>query len=389
LNQEAFSVMIPDMRRLHRYLLAEMVLPFGMALFLISFLLLTKQLLNLVDLVLKNGVPVTTVLTLVAYIIPATFAITVPMSLLVAVLLALGRLASDMELVALRAGGVSLSRLYTPVIWLGLASSLGMLVFNEVALPRFNAAYKELFYTVLRQRSDVALQERIWVKDFEGMILYVDAKDPETKELIGVTIIRPEQPGQALQWIRARRGKVLSDSTGFRVYLDLYDGTLQILGGARGEDLTTMNFNYSRVDLDLEGKLSQIRGTDREPSEMTMRELWRDTSRMPPADPRRPHWLTEMHKKASIAFACLFFLLCGLPLGTLTRRGGRILGFVFALSIIFIYYLLLSIGQTFGDEARLPGWLAMWIPNFAMGLLAWWAGFSAFKERGLFAFARS
>jgi lipopolysaccharide export system permease protein len=310
------------------------------------------------------------------------------MSLLVAILLALGRLASDMELVALRAGGVSMGRLYPPILGLGLVFSVGMLAFNETALPRFNEAYKLLFYDVLSQRSDVALQEKIWVKDFEGMLVYVDSKDPETKELVGVTIIRPEQPGQALQWIRARRGKLLSDPSGYRVFLDLYDGTLQTLGDERGEDLTTLAFSYSRFDLDLGGALSQIRDNDRQPSEMTMREIDTSTKAMAPSDPRRPHWLTEMHKKAAIPFACLFFLLCGFPLGTLTRRGGRMLGFVFAISLIFIYYVLLAVGQNLGDDGFLPAWLAMWIPNLAMGCLAWWAGWSAFKERGLFAFAR-
>jgi lipopolysaccharide export system permease protein len=376
------------MRRLHRYVLAEMVLPFGLALSLISFLLLTKQLLNLVDLVLKNGVPLVTVLQLVAYIVPATFAITVPMSLLVAILLALGRLAGDMELVAMRAGGVGLGRLYPPILGLGLVFSLGMLVFNETALPRFNAAYKQLFYEVVSQRSDVALQEKIWVKDFEGLLVYVGSKDPETRELQDVTIIQPEQPGQALRWIRARRGKLLSDPSGYRVFLDLYDGTMQIVGGLRGEDLTTLSYQYSRLDLDLGGQLSRIRESDRDPTVLTMRETWAEAKAMPPGDARRPHWLTEMHKKAAIPFACLFFLLCGFPLGTLTRRGGRMLGFVFAISLIFTYYVVLNISQNYSDDGRLPAWFAMWIPNLVMGSLAWWAGAGAFRERGLFSFGR-
>jgi lipopolysaccharide export system permease protein len=122
---------------------------------------------------------------------------------------------------------------------------------------------------------------------------------------------------------------------------------------------------------------------------MTIREISKNADAMAPTDSRRAHWLTEMHKKIAIPFACLFFLLCGFPLGTLTRKGGRMMGFVFAISLIFAYYLLLSLGQTYGDDARVPAWLAMWIPNLVMGVVAAWAGWSAFKERGLFAFGRS
>ena len=388
LPPEGFSLKMAPMRRLHRYVLEEMVLPFGMALTLISFLLLMNKLLTLVDLVLKHGVAISTVLELIVYVMPATFAITVPMSLLVAVLLALGRLASDLELVALRSGGVSLAKLYPPVLALGLVFSLGMLAFNEEVLPKANEAYKVLFYDVLRQRSDVALQEKTWVKDFEGMTLFVEEKDPLTKDLRGVTILRPEQPGQPLQWIRSRRGKLVSDPKTYRVYLDLYSGTMQMLGGNKEEDLTELAFQFSRLDLDIGGALSQIQGNDRQPQEMTLVEIQAAVDKMPPADPRKPHFLTEFHKKIAIPFACLFFLLCGFPLGTLTRKGGRMLGFIFAIGLIFVYYLLLSLGQTYGDDGRLPAWLAMWLPNLAMGGLAAVAGWSAFKERGIFAFAR-
>jgi lipopolysaccharide export system permease protein len=376
------------MKRIHTYVLGELVLPFFMSLGLVSFLLLMEKVLSLVDLVLKNGVPVSTVLELIVDIMPATFAITVPMSLLVAVLLALGRLASDLELVALRAGGISLARLYPPLLALGLVFSLGMVAFNETLLPNANESYKVLLYEVLRQRSDVALQEKAWVKDFEGLVVYVESRDPQTHELSGLTILRPAQAGQPLQWIRAKHGRLVSDPGGYHLYLDLFNGNMQSLGGKRGEDFTSVDFQSSRMDLDIEGVLSQIQDKDRQPQEMGMADIWSAVQAMPPGDPRRPHYLTEMHKKAAIPFACLFFLLCGLPLGTLTRKGGRMLGFILAIGLIFLYYLLLSLGQTYGDDGRLWPWLAMWLPNLAMGGIALAAGRAAFRGSGVFAFSR-
>jgi lipopolysaccharide export LptBFGC system permease protein LptF len=65
------------------------------------------------------------------------------------------------------------------------------------------------------------------------------------------------------------------------------------------------------------------------------------------------------------------------------------LGFVMAIFIIFAYYIVLSVGQTYGDDGRLPGWAAMWMPNLVMGLLALAAGYGAFREKGIFAFARA
>lgn len=377
------------MRLIHRYILKELVGPFLMALGLITFLLLMNRLLTLVDLVLKHGVPFFTVMKLILYILPATFAITVPMSLLVAVLIALGRLASDLELVALRASGLSLSKLLGPLLVLGVVLSFGMLAFNEYVLPSANLSYKVLFYDIVSKRSNVALQEKAYVKDFEGLIIYVDSKDAKNGILRDLTILKPAQGAEPLQWIRASWGRVISETEGFKVYLDLHNGTVQFLNGPKGADLTQLLFEQSRVDLDIGGALKQLQGGDRQPQEMSLREISASASKMPAADPRRWHWWTEFHKKIAIPFACLAFVLAGFPLGTLTRRGGRLLGFSFAIGLIFIYYLLLSLGQTYGDDGRMLPVLAMWMPNIGMFGLAATLSWMVFQERGIFTFARA
>jgi lipopolysaccharide export system permease protein len=376
------------MRLLHRYILRELLLPFVLALSLISFLLLMNHLLALVDLVLQNGVSFFVVFKLITYILPATFAITVPMSLLVAVLVALGRLASDLELVALRASGISLARLLLPLAVMGLLLSFGMLAFNEYVLPGANLSYKVLFYDVVSKRSNVALQEKTYVKDFEGLIIYVGSKDPNGEILRDLTILKPAQDKEPLQWIRASWGRVISEAQGFKVYLDLHDGTVHFLNGPLGEDLTQVLFQQSRVDLDIGGALKQLQGQDRQPQEMSLRDIATETAKMPPGDERRWHWMTEFHKKIALPFACLTFVLAGFPLGTLTRKGGRLLGFSFAIGLIFLYYLLLSLGQTYGDDGRLAPLLAMWMPNIGMLGLAAVLSWMVFQERGIFTFAR-
>ncbi len=376
------------MRLLHRYILKELIGPFCMALSLITFLLLMNRLLTLVDLVLKHGVPFFTVMKLIVYVLPATFAITVPMSLLVAVLIALGRLASDLELVALRAGGLSLARLLAPLLVLGLVLSLGMLAFNEYVLPGANLSYKVLFYDIVSTRSNVALQEKAYVKDFEGLIIYVGSNAAKTCILHDWTNLTPAQGQEPRQGIRSSWGRVISEAEGFKVYLDLHNGTVQFLNGPKGADLTQVLFEQSRVDLDIGGALNQLQGNDRQPQEMSLREIAAVAGKMPAADTRRWHWWTEFHKKIAIPFACLAFVLAGFPLGTLTRKGGRLLGFSFAIGLIFIYYLLLSLGQTYGDDGRLLPVLAMWLPNLGMFTLAGALSWMVFQERGIFSFGR-
>jgi lipopolysaccharide export LptBFGC system permease protein LptF len=309
--------------------------------------------------------------------------VTVPMSLLVATLVALGRLSADMELVAIKAGAVSLSKLMLPLVCLGLAFSLAMLAFNELVLPQAIHGYQTLYYDIVSQRSSVVIQENTYISDFENLILHVGSKDPNSDRLGNLTVIKLATDKEPLQWIQARWGRLVSDKANFRVYLELHDGTAQFLGNAGTSELTTFSYDGSTVDLDIAGTLRQVQGKDRQPQEMTIREIAGKLDSMPPSDHDRFHYAVEMHKKIAIPFACLVFVLIGFPLGVLVRKGGRMLGFILAIALIFIYYLFLSVGQTYGDDGRLASWLAMWLGNIALASAGIPLAWAALREKNV------
>jgi lipopolysaccharide export system permease protein len=74
-------------------------------------------------------------------------------------------------------------------------------------------------------------------------------------------------------------------------------------------------------------------------------------------------YLVEIHKKYSIPFACVAFVLIGIPLGIMARRGGAIIGFGFALIFFLLYWIFLILGEDLADRTLLDPWLAMWLPN--------------------------
>jgi LPS export ABC transporter permease LptF len=368
------------MRLTSKYMLKELVFPFLLALGIISFLLIANKLLTLVDLMLKYKVHPWVVLKLVAYILPATFAITVPMSLLVAVLMAFGRLGSDFELTALKAGGVGPWALFKPVLAAGLALSLGMLAFNEFVLPRANLGYKILFYDILRTRTNVVIQEGTYIREFEGLIFHVGKKHPSGR-LEDLTVFLLPKGQTPLQVVTARRGRLVSDPATLRVYLEMDSGQVQATAADDPLAFTQMGFNRAVVDVDIQGGLRQVQGVDRKPQEMPVRELVRRIAAMPAQDVNRPGWQVEMHKKVSIPFACLAFSLVGSGLGALTRRNGRMLAFVYALALIFAYYVCLSLGETWGYRGSVAPWLGMWMPNLVLFAGGLWLARAAALER--------
>ncbi len=76
----------------------------------------------------------------------------------------------------------------------------------------------------------------------------------------------------------------------------------------------------------------------------------------------------EIHKKFSIPFACIVFVLVGAPLGMRARRGGLAAGFL-SVAFFLFYYLCLIGGEQLADRGLMPVWLSMWLPNVALGLL--------------------
>ena len=98
-------------RILYRYTLREMLAPFALGLTIFTFVLLLARLLRLIELVVNRGLPATQVSQLFLYLLPAFLEVTVPMAMLLAILVAFGRLSADSEITALRSSGVSLLQL--------------------------------------------------------------------------------------------------------------------------------------------------------------------------------------------------------------------------------------------------------------------------------------
>ena len=162
------------LRLMDRYVLREVVGPLGLGFLLYTFILLIRFLFQSAEMIIRQGLPVVTVGKLLVFTLPNILVLTIPMSLLFAVLVAIGRLASDSELVAMRASGISLLRLYRPILLLaGLLTAVN-LVLMLVALPWGNAALQALSMEILtRGGTQAMVQPRVFHEEWRGKVLYV------------------------------------------------------------------------------------------------------------------------------------------------------------------------------------------------------------------------
>lgn len=213
------------MKILDRYVWKELVTPFLLGLTVFTFLLLLDRIFDLIDLIINKGVPVHLVVLLLVYISPAILVLTIPIGFLLAILVAFGRLSADMEIVALKACGVSALRLLRPVVLFGLATTAltGYLMIE--AVPRANYAFKSLVFDILRNQASVGIKERVFNDTFGNFVIYVDEIAPDQVRLRNVFVSDERKPEEQ-RLITAHEGRLLSDDVNRRVTLRLLDGAI-------------------------------------------------------------------------------------------------------------------------------------------------------------------
>ncbi len=370
------------MKILDRYVWKELAFPFVLGIFIFTFLLLLDKIFDLTDLIINKGVPVHLVLLLLTYIMPAFLVLTIPIGFLLAILIAFGRLSADMEIVALKASGVSPLRLLRPVVVFGIGTAAVTAVLMIEAVPRANYAFKSLIFDILRTQASVGIKERIFNDTFGQFVIYVEEMAPDRMGLRNVFVADERKPDE-LRVITGREGRLITDEANQRITLRLIDGTVHETVPRTFQKYRQVMFRLYDLTLTLENPLVSESGAPKGDREMTLTELHQSAADAARTGGNPNAYLVEIHKKYAIPTACLVFALVGVPLGIRTHRGGRWAAFVVLLPIVLFYYVFLTVGETMGDAGRLPPWAAMWTPNLVVGALGLYLFQASLRERPL------
>jgi lipopolysaccharide export system permease protein len=368
-------------RILHRYVFREIVVPFAFGLSVFTFILLIARLLKLIELVVTRGVPVINILRLLTYIMPAFLEVTVPMAMLLAILVAFGRLSADSEMVALRSSGLSLYQLVPPVAIFDALATTATAALSVYARPWGNRSLRTALFEMARIRASAGIKPQVFNDDFPGLVIYAEGVDATADRLRHV-LISDERDGAQRNTIFARDGTMISDPGTQMVTLRLRDGFIHTADARAGTEYQTQ-FEFYDVNLDLRQMLAGARQRERDPKELSVGQLERAMAEKRAAGlPFIPE-LVEYHRKFSIPFACIVFGLAAVPLGVQPVRAARARGFALSLVMIFTYYVLLSIGQALAEQALVAVPVGLWLPNVVFAVLGGYLFAQAARERTL------
>lgn len=355
-----------------RYIVKEITIPFLMGLVIFTFVLLMNQILRLTELIVNRGVSILVVLKLFLYILPSFLVVTIPMALLLATLMAFGRLSADNEIVALKTNGISLYRMIIPVIGVSFITYLITGFIMTTALPWGNQSFKSLVFNIIRTKATMGIKERIFNDDFDGLVIYVnEVLSSNSNNLRGIVISDSRTSKKALvqepRLIVAQEGTLIPDSQSLKVILRLKNGSIHVLG----KDKNTYNkTDFPSLDLVLnmqEGLMKEKR-TKIGFREMSIKELMAAIKEHKQKNIDYLSPLVELYKKFSIPFACLIFGILGTSLGVRTRRSEKATNFVISLGFILLYYIFLSAGEPLGKQGKISPLLSMWAPNIFFGI---------------------
>src|SRR5215468_1141569 len=212
-------------RVLDRYLIAELISPFCFGLALFTFFLIIDRIYHLTELVITKGVPFHLVLQLLVFMMPSFLAHTLPMALLVAVLLAGGRLAGDLEIIAFKAAGVSVLRLFRPVVAAAVVIMGATSLLTLVVIPLANEEFQRQLFRILQTRAASGLQERVFNTTFGDVIIYLEDVSASQVALRGL-LVSDERDPKISRIITAREGRLLTDEKNRRITLRLMNGAV-------------------------------------------------------------------------------------------------------------------------------------------------------------------
>lgn len=377
------------MKTLHGYLTRQVVASLGLTVAVITFvLLLGNALREILDLLMTRAVPLADLARALGYLVPFVLVFSLPLGLLTATLLVFGRFSADQELTAVRAGGISLVSLISPLLLLSVALCGLSAWFNFELGPRCRVAYKDLLYQLGVQRPTALLEANQFIRSFPGYILYVGkVRGGEIQNLV-VYQMDTNPPPAELPAYPAPATPAATRADIPRVATILKADTATLIMDTNAQEIRLEMPEVEAINvaswqpaylgattLPLPARFAPARHKAPPLSDLTHAQLRRTLEEHRQLGLDVTPVKVQMHRQAAFSFACLGFTLVGIPLGVRTHRRETSIGFGLALALMALYHSFHVLAQAWETRPeRHPEWW-LWAPNFlflGVGIVLLW-----------------
>jgi lipopolysaccharide export system permease protein len=368
------------MKIIHRYIFTEILKVFALSTMFLTMVMFLDKAMFMTDLILNRGLSMLEVGQMVLYISPIFLSITIPISVLVAAVVAFNQFSAENELVVMKSCGWSFMYLLRPVLLFSFLAYITTNVIIFYALPLGNQALKQMIFEIVKTRANIDIKPNVFNRDFDNMVLMIKEKDGQNG-FKGVFIADSSFKGST-KVILSEQGFIMTDPANLRIQLQLRNGSIHDLA-KQGEDYQIMKFDRYDLTLDIPGTDQLKKKRILKPREMSISELRQQIKQNENSAWKDDVAKVELSKRFSIPLTCILFGIIGVPLGITSRRSGKSGGFVFAVLIILIYYVGLVLMQNFGRSGMINPYFSVWIPNIVLLIFTVYVSYKTQKEKPL------
>lgn len=342
---------------INRYIFKEMVVPFALVIAVLTITSLLSKIIIAVDLLVNYGVGFFIILKFLLFSIPWFLIYIIPMSFLISTLITFNRLSGDNEITAMRASGLSLFKISTPVLFMSALAYFMATFFTVYAFAWGNVSAKRLIYEVARSKAAIGLKEKVFNDAFDGLMLYANRIAADSGEMEGIFI--SDQRDEKNNFIlAAKNGIISSDQEAEKVTLRLLNGTIH----KSEEDGLYKIIAFNTYDLNLRLKQGmQNPDNSKANSDLTAGQLSKKIADIKSQGSEiPPSYIIDLHQRFALPASIFVFGLLGVPLGIQRVRTTKFTSFSVGLGVVLFYYVLSTALESFGKKGLFNPMLAAW-----------------------------
>lgn len=352
------------MRILSRYILKEVSSHALLGLLIFTFVIFIPHVSHVLEIVVRHNVESSDMVSLFLLPMPRILVLTFPMAVLVGILIGLSRMAADGEVIAARAVGLDLSQFVRPVMLFALIGWGATFWMSVFLAPQAARKLDHMEARLEASQLPYEIQPRVFIEQFQNQTIYLEDVTGSRSRWRGVFIADSSQRG-TVEITLAESGILVNDPERNRMVLHLENGTTHEIDPQNPERDSDTSFAATDRMLSLErpgATVSEKLAPDILPFGMLL-----EASRHPRDPAARLGALVQVHYRLALPFASLVLALVGLPLGLFSRKGGKAVGFVLTIFLVFLYYIVMASGLSLAKQGRIPAVIGLWAANALFG----------------------
>ncbi len=240
------------------------------------------------------------------------------------------------------------------------------MILNDRILPEAHYASRKIIKNIGVKNPAAYLESGTFIKSFKNYIVFISEIDENSLEGIRIYQLREDKPTRT---IIAQKGEFITLDKQNAVKLKLINGISDEPNPKNPMRFYKLNFKTYYLTLNLDEAMASSGHIEKKPKEMNFDEIREEIKKLGIHHIDAPALIAEFHRKISISFAGLVFIIMGLALGIFTRRGEKTIQFAIALCVIVLYYLLMAGGMAIALNNVRPIWLWMYMPNIILSII--------------------